>query len=131
VIAATVRARLIALSLVTSGTGNGTAWVCFIGGLNDSVAAPQVAVVDTAGLPALMSHGTGRPLRPGLQVLVRGLPNSEPDVGLKAEAIFDGLHRTAWGDLMTIEAVNTPIWLGYEPDTNAPMWSINFLTIQR
>lgn len=130
-IAATVRDRLIALGLVSSGTGNGSSWVCFIGGLNDSVTAPQVAVVDTAGLPALMSHGTGRPLRPGFQVLVRGLPNTYATTSTKAQAIFDGLHRTTFSDLMTVEAVNTPIWLGYEPDTNAPVWSMNFLTIQR
>lgn len=130
-IASTVRDRLVALGLVSSATGNGAAWVCFIGGLNDSVSAPQVAVVDTAGLPALMSHGTGRPLRPGLQVLVRGLANSYATTSTKAQAIFDGLHRTTFADLMAVEAVNTPIWLGYEPDTNAPLWSMNFLTIQR
>lgn len=128
-IATLVRARLIALGLVGSGTGNGSAWVCLVGGLSDAIAAPQVALMDTAGLPPLMSHGSGRPLRPGLQVLVRGLPNTYAATATKATAIFDGLHRTSWGDLKTVEAVNNAIWLGYEPDTNAPVWSINFLTI--
>ena len=128
-IATLVRARLIALSLVGASTGNGSAWVCLVGGLSDAIAAPQVALMDTAGLPPLMSHGSGRPLRPALQVLVRGLPNTYAATATKATAIFDGLHRTTWGSLQTVEAVNNPIWLGYEPDTNAPVWSINFLTI--
>lgn len=130
-IATTVRTRLIALGLVSSGTSNGASWVCLVGGLNDSVTAPQVAVIDTAGLAPAMSHGTSRPLRPGLQVLVRGLPNTYAATATKTQAVFDGLHRTTFSDLMTVEAVNNPIWLGYEPDTNAPVWSINFLTYQR
>ena len=125
-----VRARLIALGLVSSATASGADWVCLVGGLSDHVVAPQVAIIDRSGLPALASHGNAGPLQPGIQVLVRGLPNAYAATATKAEAVFDGLHRTAFGDLLTVEAVGTPAWLGYREDTNAPQWGMNFLTIQ-
>ena len=126
-----IRARLIALGLVSSATSSGTDWVCLVGGLSDHVTAPQVAITDRSGLPALASHGNAGPLQPGFQVIVRGLPDSYAATATKAEAIFDALHRAAFGDLLTIEAVGTPNWFGYREDTNAPVWSMNFLTIKR
>jgi hypothetical protein len=126
-----VRARLIALGLASSATASGTDWVCLVGGLSDHITAPQVAIIDRSGLTALASHGNAGPLRPGIQVLVRGLPDSYAATATKTEAIFDALHRAAFGDLISIEAVGTPNFLGYREDTNAPTWGMNFLTIKR
>jgi len=130
VIATTVRSQLVTLGIVSSATTAGTAWVCLVGGLSDAVAAPQVALLDTAGFPALGSHGSGRPLRPALQALVRGTAGAYAVTATKATAVFDALHYTRFADILWIAGVNNPIWLGNEPDTNRPMWSLNFTAIQ-
>ena len=129
-IAQSVRTRLVALGLASSSTASGAAWVCIVGGLTDKVAAPQIAVMDRAGLPPQASHGATRPLRVGLQVLVRGLPGSYADTALKTQAVFDALYREPFGDLLSIEAVNNPIWVGYSQDRDEPTWSINFIAHQ-
>jgi len=128
---ALVRAQLVSLGLVSSATTSGTSWVCLLGGLSDNITAPQVTILDTGGLPPLASHGNAGPIQPGIQVLVRGLPNTYAATATKVEAIWDALHRTTFDDLLTVEGVNNPIWLGYREDTNAPQWSMNFLTIKR
>jgi hypothetical protein len=126
-----VRDRLVSLGITGSGTASGSSWVCLVGGLSDRVDAPQVAVIDTGGLSPLDAHGTTGPTRPGIQVLVRGAPNAYALTEAKAESIWDALHRSTWGTVMNIAGVNNPIWLGYESDTNRPLWSLNFLTLTR
>lgn len=129
-IAATVRTHLVALGIVGSTTTSGTAWVCLVGGLSEAIVAPQVALLDTAGFPPLGSHDGGRPLRPGLQALVRGNVGAYAATVTKATEVFDALHYARFAGVMWISGVNNPIWLGYEADTNRPMWSINFMAIQ-
>jgi hypothetical protein len=127
----TVRAYLISEGIAGSGTSSGSAWVCLVGGLSDAITAPQIAVIDTGGLSPLASHGNAGPTRPGIQVIVRGLPGAYAATETKAQDVWDALHRSSFDDLLAVEGVNNPIWLGYREDTNAPQWSLNFLTIQR
>lgn len=129
-IAEAVRTRLVALDLASSSTFSGAAWVCLVGGLSDKVSAPQIAVMDRAGLPPQASHGNTRPLRVGLQILIRGTPGSYAATALKTEAVFDALYRKPFGDLLSLEAVNNPIWVGYSADRDEPTWSINFIAHQ-
>ena len=126
-----IRARLVALGIAGSTTTTGSAWVCLTGGLSDQITAPQIAINDTSGLAPLTSHGNAGPLQPGIQVLIRGLPNTYAATATKAEAVWDALHREGFDDLLAIEGVSNPIWLGYREDTNAPQWSMNFLTIKQ
>ena len=129
-IAQAVRARLVSLGVTTGGTTSGTAWVTVVGGLTDRINAPQIAIIDRAGLPPLTAHNETRPLRPGLQVLVRGLPDSYEATATKAAAVFEALHRQPFGTLMAIEAVSSPAWLGFTEADNRPTWSLNFIVFQ-
>lgn len=127
--ASAVRDHLVSLGVTTGATTAGTAWVCLIGGLSDKIGAPQVAVMDRGGLPPLGSHDSVRPLRPGVQVLVRGLPNSYAATATKAQAVFDALHGQRFGSFMDVRASQSPLWLGFLDD-DRPTWSLNFDTFQ-
>lgn len=126
-----VRTRLVALGLVSSSVASGSAWVATVGGFTAQVDAPQVTVIDTAGLPPLDVHGGAGVTRPAFQVLVRGVPNSYAVTAAKAEAIWDALHATSWNDDIRVSGANNPIWLGFTPDRNEPQWSLNFTTLRR
>lgn len=126
-----VRARLVALGTVASTVTSGAAWVCLVGGLSDTVDAPQVAVLDTGGLAPIDAHNGPHAQRPGIQVLIRGAPNAYAATATKAAAVWTALHRTRWGDVLDLAAVTSPIWLGYEADTNRPMWSVNLIAHTR
>ena len=126
-IANLVRDRLVALGVTGSGTSSGSAWVCLVGGLSDRILAPQVSVQDTAGFSPLMSHSSRSPLRPGFQVLVRGEPNSYAATSTQAQAVWDALHRRPFGNLIAVDGVNNPIWLGFTEDDARPTWSLNFV----
>jgi hypothetical protein len=123
----TIRAKLVTAGVASATIAAGTNWVALIGGLNDKIKAPQIAVRETAGLTPLTSHGTKGPLRIGVQLMVRGLPNTYTQTETKTNELWNVLQRARFGPIMSMEGVNNPIWLGYEQDTNAPMWSINFI----
>ena len=126
-IAALVRERLVALGVTGAAVASGSNWVCVVGGLTDRVNAPQVAVSDAPGLFPLTSHDSRSPLRPGFQVLVRGEPSSYAATSLKVQEVWAALHRRPFGDVIAVEAVNNPLWLGYSQDDGRPMWSLNFV----
>jgi hypothetical protein len=127
----TVRSKLVNAGVASATIADGANWVALIGGLNDRVKAPQIAVRETAGLTPLTSHGTKGPLRIGVQLLVRGLPNTYSQTETKVTQIWNALQRAQFHPIMSMEGVNNPIWLGYEQDTNAPQWSINFIAFTR
>lgn len=127
---AAVRTFLVNQGIVSSSLTSGSNWVCLTGGLSDHVTAPQVALLVTAGLQAVMAHNSKGPDRPGLQILVRGLPGTYAVTAQKAEAIWEALHQASTGSLLLITGVNNPIWLGYDQQ-DRPQWSINFLTIRK
>lgn len=130
-IAPIIRAKLISAGVVSATVADGSNWVGVVGGLSDRVKAPQIAVRETAGLLPLTSHGTKGPLRIGVQLLVRGTPNSYAATAAKTSAAWNALQREQFDSIMSMEGVNNPIWLGYEPDTNAPMWSMNFIAFTK
>jgi hypothetical protein len=127
----TIRAKLISTGVAVATIADGTNWIALIGGLNDRIKAPQIAVRETAGLTPLTSHGTKGPLRIGVQLLVRGLPNTYTQTQTKVNQTWNALQRAQFDPIMSMEGVNNPIWLGYEQDTNAPQWSINFIAFTR
>lgn len=124
-----VRARLITLGLVSSSVTSGAAWACLIGGLTDHVNAPQVAILETTGLPPLDAHGGVSATRPAFQLLVRGAENTYDATATKAQAIFDALHGSIFAG-MRVTANTNPAWLGFTPDRNEPLWSLNFTTLK-
>lgn len=127
-----VRLHLISQGVAVGGTTQD--WTCLIGGLSDQVARAQIAVMETGGLAPLDVMGTGDTetlTRPGVQILVRGNANDYSTTEAKAQAVWTTLHRQSFADFLTIEGTTNPIWLGYEPDTNRPLWSLNFLTVRR
>jgi hypothetical protein len=126
--AALVRERLVTLGVASGTVAPGAAWVALEGGLSDAVAAPQVAALDTGGLPPLTAHSLGAPLRPGVQILIRGLPNTYTDTRAKTLAVWEALHYTRFPGVWHLEGVNNPIWLGYDDDRR-PRWSINLTAL--
>lgn len=125
-----IRQHLIDEEIVTSKLEAGTGWVCLIGGLTDHLDAPQVSLQTTGGLPPYQAHNYAAAARPGLQVLVRGHPNTAADTEAKAWEVWEALHQAEVTPFLLITGVNNPIWLGPD-DQNRPMWSINFNTIKR
>lgn len=131
-LAGDVRARLIAQGVAASTTT--AAWPCFIGGLTDRVNQPQMSVIETTGFAPLDVMGVGNANtieRPGFQILVRGDVNGYEAAQEKTAAIMTALHRQTFGDQMIVEATSNAAWLGYEPDTDRPMWSLNFIAHTR
>ena len=118
-----VRAALTAAGLDAGG------WTLLEGGLSDRITGPQIAVLDRAGLPPWAAHGTAGVMRAGVQVLVRGDPDTYEATRTKATAVWNALQRQRFPNLQSVEGVNNPIWLGFEPQTARPMWSLNFIAI--
>ena len=104
-------------------------WTLTEGGLSDRIAGPQVTVLDRVGLPPWAAHGTAGILRAGIQVLVRGNENTYAATRDKAASVWAILHRQPAPNIWSVEGVNNPIWLGFEPQTMRPMWSLNFIAI--
>ncbi len=119
-----VRTRLIAAG-ITSGD-----WTCIIGGLTDVDAGPQIAVMERTGLPPLDSHDGPGLKQPGVQLLVRGAARTYAATETKADAVWDALHMSTFGSNLHCRGANKT-WLGYEPDTGKPRWSLNFTLIRR
>lgn len=122
------RTRLIAAGLVTGNLTAGSAWIGLVGGLTDAITAPQVAIIDTGGIFPYDSHNSTPPARPGLQILVRGLPNAWADAAAKARAVWASLRASAPTGVMLASPTTSPIDLGRD-DQNRPTWSMNFQLI--
>ncbi len=126
-----VLAHLRSAELVSATVQPGTAWVGLIGGWQDALNAPQVALIDQAGLEPFMAHNTKAPARPGLQVLVRGLPNTGGPTRAQARAVWEALHEQEGLDtVLLIKARHSPAFLGFD-EANRPRYTLNFDTIQQ
>ena len=121
-------ARHVMAALTSAGVTTG-GWTLLEGGLSDRVTGPQIAVLDRAGLPPWAAHGTAGIMRAGIQVLVRGDANTYETTRTKAALVWTTLQRKRFANLQSVEGVNNPIWLGFEPQTARPMWSLNFIAI--
>jgi hypothetical protein len=121
-----VRGQLVALGVASSAVQSGSSWVALVGGLTDRVVAPQLALRETAGLVPLGVMGSPAVLRAGLQVLVRGLPDTYAQTSLKAYEVWDALHHRQFAGVLSVEGVSNPFWLGFSDEGN-PTWSLNFL----
>lgn len=101
------------------------------GGLQDALNAPQVALIEQAGLPPFLAHNARAPARPGLQVLIRGLPNTAAATQVQAHSVWEALHElTNRGVVLHIKARHSPAFLGLD-DANRPRYSLNFDLIQQ
>ena len=118
--AASVRTHLVALE------PQGGTWTILEGGLSDHVSDPQIAVIDRAGLPPITAHASTGILRPGVQVLVRGMPRSYAATLTKAEGVWDALHRQHFAGAQSAEGVNNPVFAGFD-EQQRPVWSLNFI----
>lgn len=126
-----VLSHLRAAGLLSNTVQPGDQWVGLLGGWQDALAAPQVALIDQAGLPPFMAHNTRAPTRPGLQVLVRGTPGTASATQAQANAIWESLHEnTTLPGLLIITARHSPAFLGFD-EANRPRWTLNFDTIQQ
>jgi hypothetical protein len=124
-----VRSHLIAQGVVSTGTTSGSAWVCLIGGHSDAIDAPQVALVQRAGLPPLDTHAGPAHARAGVQVLVRGNPRAYAITAAKVDEVYAALQHARFTGVQTIEARSSAAWLGYEPQSDRPLWSLNLIAI--
>lgn len=118
-----VRDHLIAQSVAVSGTTS--AWSCLIGGTTDQIAEPHMTVIARPGIPPLDSHDGPGNEQPACQIIVRGADGGYAAAETKAWGVFDALHRQTVGS-WHVAATTSPAWVGYEPDSNRPRWSLNF-----
>lgn len=127
----------VAILLEQAGVGSRNAtsgWLIRTGQFSTQYAhLPQLLVVNTPGSPPELGFGdASADLRlPGVQVLVRGNADDYAGAYAKAEEVRSALHKRLDalidGTLYRrIVMVGEPIWLGYEPEQNRPMWSLNF-----
>lgn len=122
-----VRDYLVSVGQAVSGTSSGAAWVALVNGLSDAIDAPQLAIIDTAGLPPQDSHSRPTPLQAGVQILIRGRPGDYSQTAAKAGSVWGALHQAKFPGVLQVRGVNNPIWLGYTSDERRPRWSLNFI----
>lgn len=88
---------------------------------------PQVAVMDSGGLPEIVAHDDSGARRPSVHIHVRGGTYAESYA--KVQAIYNllkhGPHEMN-GNVYHVLGRREPVWLGYTTDRSEPQWSLNF-----
>ena len=120
----------LASYLVAQGLGSATPgaadWLVRASQLTES-AQPQVAVLDTVGLPEIVAHDGSGARRPGVHVLVRGTDFASGYQQVRAlyNLLTLGRHEMN-GATYHVLARREPVWLGYSGDRGEPQWSLTF-----
>lgn len=132
---ATIVARFLTLSAITSAPEDGQEWPAYVG--HEPPEPPNcVTVYDTGGTLDGREMRTGEVLEhPGVQVRVRADPESYAVARAKAEQVVSALNgasraETPFADasfaLSNASQASGIAYLGPEPETRRPLFTVNY-----